>query len=515
MKWKGFLYIPGCLSGIESVAFFCDQLRNFHIQTAVISLKGCFFAELFDKREKATFYFTDNSGMHKAYYSNRIVSSSLIDITHKLKMKHNDIAIDFIIEYLINGILSFNKTIFHNIVRLDYKTIIKVDINGAVKVITKSISSLNTIIINNNLLNNINLFFDSVKDENICLDITGGFDTRFLISAALKHGIDFFLGTTGMAGNPDVEVSKQIAHLIGKPLLAFEHDINDLENEIHCILKESHGELDPIIYHRLYKFNFHKKEIGATMAVSGQGGEMYTDMFWIQDFPFYCRKKSNIDCLYALRLEPRINENLFEESTLHTISGIKSMTMKLLKVNYEANINTRTYDNIRYFYWLQNFGADFLTMNNNYICHYSPLLEFSNVNFGYHLPRSERFFHWFHRKAITSLCPELAKVKTIYGYTASSDFYNLVLDIPCYFVEKAKKYITFKSQSYPGVNNPLIFAKARELLESKASLSLFKDLKVLKKKVSLDDLPDKYLGRILAVRNVLKEVPLRQEHLFF
>jgi hypothetical protein len=507
IKWKGFLYIPGCLFGIESAAFFCDILRTFPIQTAVTRLRGCFFAELFDKREKTTFYFTDNSGMHKAYHSNNIVNTSLIDIARELMMEDNDIAIDSIIEYLINGYLPSNKSFFRNVRKLDYKTILKVDMSGTVQVITKSLFPITFKISRNNLLDNLNHFFDCIKDENISIDITGGFDTRLLVSAALKRGVDFHLGTTGMAGNPDMEIAKQIAQLIGKPILAFEHDINDLENEIDCILKESHGELDPITYHRLYKYNLHRKQNGATVAVSGAGGELYTDMFWIQDFPFYWSKKSNIDRLYSMRLEPIINENLFEESTVQTISDIKSRTIELLKMNYQADRNTRTYDNIRYFHWAHNYQADILTMNNNYICQYSPLREFTNANFGYHLARRERFYHRFHRKAITSLCPELAKVKTIYGITASSDFHNLVFDAPFYLVEKMKKYITYKFQSYPEVNNPIIFEKARELPETKASLDMLKNLKVLKKKVSLDDMPDKYLGRMLAVRNVLKEVP--------
>lgn len=525
MKWRGFLYVPSVQAGIESAAVFCDHLRDQPIEEVVVSLKGCFFAEVFDKRDNATYYFTDNSGMHKAYHFDGLVSESLLDIVRQKKIAEKDMSVPSIIEYLLYGYVAFNKTFFSNISKLDYKTIMRIDNDSRVRFMTKTLFPISAKLPENDFLKNLHQFFDSVKHENIVIDLTGGFDTRLLVSVAMKHGLQFSVGTSGVPGHSDVRFAKKLAAQILKRHLVYEHDISNLETDIYAILEESHGELDPISYHRIYNYVRYRKENGATLCVSGAGGEMYTDMFWLQDFPFYWSKKSDIDRLYEIRLKPpAIREHLFEESAVNSIKEIESSTVNGLKAEYQADRNTRTYDNIRYYYWLQSAGSNFLTMNNNYVCYYSPYMEFTNVNFGYHLPRRSRFFHRFHRENITSHCRELAKAKTIYGVTASSHWSDVALDIPRYFCDKVKKYIDWRLERSAvqkrlsrHIDSPLIFTKARDLPESKASLGLFKHLKILKASVSMDDLPDGYIGRILALRKVLKEVPLRQRmyHLFF
>jgi hypothetical protein len=72
---------------------------------------------------------------------------------------------------------------------------------------------------------------------------------------------------------------------------------------------------------------------------------MCTDMLWLQDFPFYWNRKSDIDRLYAMRLRPpAIKEHLFEEPAIQRIREIESDTVNVLKANYLVDRNTRPHE---------------------------------------------------------------------------------------------------------------------------------------------------------------------------
>src|SRR5205085_4578813 len=139
----------------------------------------------------------------------------------------------------------------------------------------------------------------SIANEKVSLDLTGGIDSRLLAAAFSYFGMPFELAASGVEGTPDIEIAAEVAKALGKEFFVTSHDPHRTDwNELFAL---SDGLFDLGKSDRPLQLQQDRAARGITLAISGAGGELFKDFWWLQDFPFYARKKPNLERLYAMR----------------------------------------------------------------------------------------------------------------------------------------------------------------------------------------------------------------------
>ena len=142
------------------------------------------------------------------------------------------------------------------------------------------------------------------------------------------------------------------------------------------------------------QLQYERAKRGITLAVSAGGGELYRDHFWLQDLPFYSRKKANLQRFCSLRLLPTDPKQTYLGPDFRDASrGYRSRLMRDL-AQYEVPGNTQTYDWFIYRVRYRELLGRYVTNHTNVLRCYTPFMERDGVMFGYQMPRFDRFFDY-------------------------------------------------------------------------------------------------------------------------
>ncbi len=88
---------------------FVKELENVGIEAACRLLKGIFFLLVEDKPSGGVYAFVDNSGVFQAFYTDKIVSTSFLELVRNEKHTEVDLDLDAVVEFLHLGKLYSNK----------------------------------------------------------------------------------------------------------------------------------------------------------------------------------------------------------------------------------------------------------------------------------------------------------------------------------------------------------------------------------------------------------------------
>jgi len=163
--------------------------------------------------------------------------------------------------------------------------------------------------------------------------------------------------------------------------------------------------------------------------MNGDAGNLYRDFYWMQDFPFYNRKRANLPRLYDFRtVAVPFPEKALAPDFRPASRNLRSRVLAGLE-DYVDSTNTRTYDRISYYVKTQGGTGQFFTLSSM-IPYYIPLSEPDMVRTAFHLPRFGRYFNRYQRKLITRYYPALATVRTTEnGMSLSSDTLHQLSDL--------------------------------------------------------------------------------------
>lgn len=145
-------------------------------------------------------------------------------------------------------------------------------------------------------------------------------------------------------------------------------------------------------------------------------GVLHKDWEWMQDLPFYHRKKTNIRRYYHQRIACQYKENNLGSRLIPFAKVQEANFIKKLSV-YKKTINTQSYDALYNYV----YGNRILSYNisTSKFSSYAPLQELDLVRYSYKLPRWERFFCNSIRKVTSKANPLIADIPTSHGTTAS------------------------------------------------------------------------------------------------
>lgn len=512
-SFKGFeYYIEGVIFSEESedekktLEFIIDFYNKFG-KIPFEKLYGGFILFLKNRINEEIIIFTDNSNMRTLYYSNAFVSTKFLEIVQKEKF--NELDLEGVAQYLMFGEIYLNKTLFKNINNIKNTEYIIIK-NGKISINNKEIKNIDS----SNKKVRFDSFFDKISkatnDKKITMDLTGGYDSRLVFSMLKDKGLDIKLFISGKKDSKDVLIAKKISKITNYDIDFFQVEKRKL-NEKNLWELFEFGET---IYnlkssYRIKSFADFRKNKGYDLRITGDGGVLYKDWWWIQDFPFYNKRNVDVEKFYKQRiLLTSINRTLFTDSVkdfMHKAeNNIKNNIKKLKK-----ETNTKSYD---FFYF--NLKGNLISKANNcfskYIPIYSPLWEKELVSFSYNLKRKDRFFYNFIRKMITKNAPELSKIRTEYEMNASDKFFDKIIDfyffVKQYFV-KAFRYFKRRvlNKNYKSdVDIENFYDDIRKLDILDKAIEFFKKNEFLKESVKKEDLSDDLIDRILNIYMVIK-----------
>lgn len=509
----GFPIKLGCEIGEASVLEIIKDYKSGSINFS--SIYGHFCICIVNAEQEKVI-FTDNSGICKIYFdiNDFSFSSSLLSLLQLNKRyKLNS---EGVVEFLKFGSVHFNKTVVSDVQVLSRTKIIQICQS---KVLFKE---KNLPHISDQPDVNFQTFFKnllpSLENKRISLDITGGSDSRMLIALFNDSVQNLELSITGKESNQDVNIAKEIARKVNQSFYLTEHQggkVSDDKLRELCFLSD--GMLDLTVYHRLNQYYQERVGRGVELQVTGAGGELYKDFWWLQDFPFYNKKAANLSRLYDTRISSlSLDERIFTKQYRQSLRKLRENTISKFKKMFVGNSNTQTYDQIYYEYKMTSSAGTLVNIANRSLLTYSPLLEYDLFRIGYNLPRFSRFFNLFQRKIISDNLPLIARIKTTDGHGLSTNTLSLIKDVLVYFIDKIKRVLklilrkVFKKTYFQ--ESPVDGAIYSEIRKSSTFLDSFNSLKskgVLDNDLKLEEIPDSLVGKICSLgyltHNYIKE----------
>lgn len=436
--------------------------------------------------------------------------SSLLECLDKEDFTIEDLNFSAILEFLTFGNFYFEETILSEVHKKFSHQKYTLDKNqGFENVIFNPENPLREQQLSNPVEQFLSFFeerADHLKQRKISIDLTGGIDSRLIATVLQYFNIPFDAAFSLDSGDEqEAEIVRKVADKLGANLHIVKSDEINSDEEAAQLYKLSDGLLDVLSLKSLKNTQQWRKDNGYDLVITGVGGELYKDFWWQQDFPFYSRRRSNIERLVNTRMYPTyINPNWFGKNMKEAVATQRTDFLKKLQ-KYKKALNTQTYDQIYYHVRIKEQVSALTEATENYLDSYSPLLESELLQIGYNLPRSQRFFNRFHREIITRLGPEIAKIPTTEGgMSISNKCYNLSRDLGRYGIDKSRKVrsriLSKKKQIVRKRSSQLIENKVKE------AMAILKEVEIFSNNVQSQNLPEILWGRILTLGMIIKKM---------
>jgi hypothetical protein len=503
--WSGFIYADGKSSGIDSVQRFAEALANGLLE-ALNCLKGVYMVVVADKISGDAYAFVDSSGLFHAFYSSRGVSSSFLKLAAQHVSDFPELSPEALAQFFHFGYVPFGGTFFKEINRLDGDQIVRISSAGTVSLMSKNSRALGPEPARD-FETQMESFASSVAGEKVSIDLTGGIDSRLLAVILDYFGLPFELAVSGSDDHEDVAIAREVAMVLNRQLYVTHHEVADFESSLPTLFEVCDGLFNVANGHGPLQNQHKRRARGATLMITGAGGELFKDFWWLQDFPFYRQRTSHLKRLYSTRIAPvALRHDYLEEPYANVSRGLCGTYLQKL-AGYVAEGNTQTYDRIYYFVKMPDVVGRLMS-NHAWLLHcYAPYLEPEIATVGYRLPRSARFFNSFHRQMTTRYRPTAARIRTTEGgISVSSESAAIAMDLHKYVIDRASRLDRKFAQKILGRRclergpaNPSFEHDLQRYAATKRGFERLKDAGVLRSDLVLADLQPPYCGNVLSL----------------
>ncbi|MDA8173770.1 MAG: asparagine synthase-related protein [Nitrospiraceae bacterium] len=506
--WKGLVFVSGILSGSDSVKAFVAEMEEKGIESACSILKGTYFFVIESKKKGVIHAFIDNSGLYHAYCTPEKVSTSFLGLAESQGLTAADFDPGAVVEFLHFGSMLTGGTYLPSIRRIGKDDVLRIQQSHQQITFIKK-KGARTLADPENPSKPFAQHFTemaaSLRNCRVSVDLTGGADTRLVAAMLDRCGLQFETASSGgVQEYEDISISKQVAEVMGRPWFGTIHSASTFEDDVEDMFEATDGLYDLVYYHRLYQLQKDRRKRGIDTIVSGVGGELFKDFWWLHEFPFYSRGTSSIDRFVKMRImsfEPMhgILSEKFEPSS----RGLKHNLAKAFSV-YVMDTNTKTFDNIFYNVLMGNVAGRIMTSHTHFVNCLAPFLDTGLARMGFKLDRTRRVYNIFHRTELTKINPALARLRTSEnGISVSSRPADMIYDLPAYINEKIKRVLiklgASKSKKASLRNAPVFYSKVRQTRVMNQAFETLKANGIINKKAEASQVEDKYLGAFLAL----------------
>ena len=514
---KGFYFFSKHPSGSRSISKFLLELdAGKDIREISSLLKGQYFLCVLNEVTRHIYCFTDESGSYNAFYSEDFVSDSFLELSKHLNLGVKDLNPSAVAEFIHWGNLHHDRTFFEKIKKIKGDQIITFDSSGTMQLFSKlncSIDSPSRIVSFPAYMESVS---NAIRDEKIVVDITGGIDSRLLVSALNYYNVDFDLAVSGTENTKDVLIAKVVASRLNKKLLINYHHLEKIEQELDEIFYITEGLYTIVNYHRPYQLSKMRKEAGYTLSISGAGGEIYKEFTWLHDFPFYSKQKTNFNRYYHLRFCPISPEHNLLTGVYHDASvQLKEKIISEWSNCFLKPTNSQTYDTIYFNYKWPLYMGCFITNNSKLVSCYAPLIEMDLAKYTYSLPRRDRVLNRFHRKWISFFSPLLSRIPTTEGGMSVSNEASFVIpDTIKYILNRCKRLANKTGQKILGrtllphqnPNHIDFVSTLRSLPAFELAVRHLQKEYIINSRVAPTQINDRNVGSILTLSKLLLEL---------
>ena len=520
IHWQGCLFIPGIPVGQRSIKFFAKEIEIKKIEKSCHILYGNFYCVVYNKKLDTYSIFTDNSRQSSVFYNlkNNFISSSFLHLVKLSHLETKNILPSSIVEFILTGFIFTSEIFFKNIKIIKANEIITFRGNNS-KIILKKKNLKNIFIESKKITkpkNFIQIFqkiADSLKGNKISITLTGGTDSRTLVTIFHDLNVNFETAVSGVPTCPDVLISNKVAKIRKLTHYTTTHiiDSKTFEEEINKNFYLGDGLIDVLQTHRLYQFEKDKQKRKIDFSIGGSGGELYKDGGWWRIAFVRKNKKNIINSLINSGLigwgltKGKIPNNIFHKKLLKLAINYKKDISKKLKNRFATNNQQDFYkmaDQIFYEYSVRSPRG----FNQRLIKNYNPLLERNIVKLGINILNKERFSHIFYRKIVTSIDPKIAKIKTTRGAsTMHSGIYYIIKDTLKMFLINNMFKKLFKKREV-AITNPQIYKAVKNSSNIKNLFLLLQKYKIINEKIKPNNIDNKYLGRLITLGMLIKYI---------
>ncbi|GEM_PF-1052761 len=510
LYWRGFVYLDGIPAGTPSMMKFADSFSLKAIAEQSSRLKGTYFVVVHDHRSGDSYAFVDRSGLFQAFYSQRFLGTSFLELAQAEQLYVNDLDPEALVEFFHFGNVYSGKTLFSQIRKLSPEQIVRLSSDGRLSLLPRAVRKLDAPPVG--FEESIKGFVASAAKEQISVDLTGGIDSRLLAVILEYLGLKFEVATCGLKTDADVLIAREVANALGLDLHVTERSMENVNWS--RVFAECDGLCDVVRAASQSQMRAERLQRGISLVVTGLGGELLKDFWWLQDLPFYDRSKANVEKLYRFRIAPTaLQHSLLSEQYRGASISYSDRALNKLS-EYVVPGNTETYDQIYYGYKMRECAGRAITNNLHETACYAPYLERDVVAFGYQLPRTRRFFNNFHRQTITRLNPTVARIPTTEGgISVSAESTAICRDLVRYASDKLSRLTnkiaqrafnrTHRQGNFDGAD---IAASVREISSRRRTLDRLKDSGILSSAVQPNEVNTEYLGRMLSLDMLIEKL---------
>lgn len=371
-----------------------------------------------------TFVLNDRVGNFKIYFNSTrevFTNSFLACCSTENKLTVNPLnAMEFVFQCSVLG----NETVFYEVNSLD--TSEYVDLSG-VKFKINSLRKEYPITVNKDLdyhlekntalLTNYFAGISGLFDD-ILLPLSGGYDTRLLLSLAYKNQITPELMVYGDAKDDDVLIAKHICQKeklklnhINKAISSAGTYFKDYSSEVETVFYEGDGLIYGGIFGNSSELSARRnRSMKGNIFFSGSGGEVYRNFFNLFDTGITA--KELVWCFYRgfskYALSNPRDIKAYDENVSRKID-------KALDIR-GAKIERHLVDYLYVFFRCHSFSGKTASINNRF-GHYSyPFIDYEIAMTALEVPTKYKWYGEFEAKLIARLSESLAKYPSDHGY---------------------------------------------------------------------------------------------------
>lgn len=504
---NGLLFCRGMYEGQESISYICRRMEN---DSAIPfnELYGSYTVIIDYKGEKQV-VFSDNSCMHAFFVSENYVGSNFREIIRKEGLKKFDdmgccerfalIRGGFSERTIIEGLRYSNNLKYYEI------------FDGRRSEHGKGINSIDG---ESSIADPVNFFRDVAhafdKRKVICA-LTGGFDSRAVACSinSFKKTDCFISGDNDHSS--EIVLAKKAAKAGGYPLKQIRPEYPEIGDTALLESWKMSAGFNADISTSGFRINHFMKVLqskGYEVLLDGNAGDMHKEFWFSQEFPFYNRRKSNPRLFYISRMKK--NLPVFGDRIKSSVDAMEKLELKAMN-RLTANINAKSC-------LLYGWHSDWCRIENssteeNCPFIYSPLREIEMVRFSYNIAPHDMYMNMILRKIISKANLKVARVKTIYGTTASTETRYIVRDVFAQFKRYFTQFIRYairkttgKSVFLPRVETISIDSYIKENTDVSDAIEWAKDQGYLRMGTGIGQIPMKVISDILNLYYINKYI---------
>lgn len=518
IAWKGFVFHEGRRAGTDTIAHLARRLAHEPLAALCQSLHGIFVLFVFDKDTAIWRVAVDNAGLYHAFHDAHGVGTSFLEILAKSGTAQLSAAAAA--EFLAHDGVYWSRTLVDGIVRISHAEIVQLEpADGATParrtVVEKALPDARPGDPAGLLGHSANLA-GALAGRRVSLDLTGGIDSRLVACLMSLHGVAFETAAVGRPGHPDLRIAARAADVLGVAFHPTIHDSSGIEDELEELFRQCDGLGDVLTYHRSRQLSLDRRRRGVDLVITGAGGELYKDFWWLQDWPFYASPKSNFERLYDLRVHPiGLPAGYLTGAAAAAYADLRRRTVERF-AGLRAATNTESYDRIYFFYKMTQFVGRFATSNiNHHLAVSAPLLDYDNFLLAKALPVGRRAFNRFHRSFLSEHCPALARLATTEGVSARAGRGPPIIDPLAYGMNRlrrlskkvAERTLGRRWMRLPEPSDPGTAGRARRSAAFRQALEALKDVGIINGDLRLEAVRDSDVGRLLTLGLLVRRLP--------